>query len=232
MAAWDWTLRLSCAAWPTHGDWRWGSTPPLFSRHLKLLLTMPRSTAQTRPFQARMASASAYLADAVGGDVDYVKLLKLVYLADREALRRYGHPITYDDHLALQMGPVPDDTYQVLEHKESAPHWCEAIKIVGEKGHRVVLPIIKSEDAAKVFSPAEREILDGIVRQHGHKSRQRLISETHRLREWQQVRNVRQAKKITYEDILMALGRNKAEASEMASEIRAYRSQQAVAIHG
>jgi uncharacterized phage-associated protein len=188
-----------------------------------------RTTNQTKPFHHRMASAAAYLADAVGGDVDYVKLLKLIYLADREALDKYGHPITYDDYLALQMGPVTDDTYQVLEHREEmAEYWKDAIKIVGEKGLRVVLPRIPKEAAAQPFSEAEREILDKMVSRHGRKSRARLISETHRLREWQQVRNVQHRKKIAYEDILMALGRSKERAIEMAREIRAYRSMMAV----
>jgi len=188
-----------------------------------------RSTAQTKPFHARMAAVVAYLTATVGGGSDYVRMLKLVYLADRESLARRGHPITYDDHLALQMGPVPDDTYQVLERSEATGVWANQIAVLGDRGNRVVTAKVSTDVAAAGFSPADRDILDKIVKVHGRKTRETLVADTHKLSEWKKVREVDNRKKITYEDIFEALGRSPEEASETASAIRAYRTMVAIA---
>lgn len=41
--------------------------------------------------------ASLFL-EMAGGEMDYRKLMTLLYLADREALLRWGRPITGDDY--------------------------------------------------------------------------------------------------------------------------------------
>ncbi len=38
--------------------------------------------------------------------MSYMKLIKLLYLADREALARWGRPITTDTYVAMKHGPV------------------------------------------------------------------------------------------------------------------------------
>ncbi|HBM15408.1 MAG TPA: hypothetical protein DD381_03550 [Lentisphaeria bacterium] len=45
-----------------------------------------------------------------------LELLKLVYLADRYHLRKYGQTITNDEYFAMQYGPVASSVKDILEH--------------------------------------------------------------------------------------------------------------------
>jgi len=44
----------------------------------------------------------------------YIKLIKLLYLADREALLRWGRPITTDCHVSMPKGPVVSQIYHLI----------------------------------------------------------------------------------------------------------------------
>lgn len=44
----------------------------------------------------------------------YMKLIKLMFFADRLHLRRYGHLFTYDDYKAMKLGPVGSQTKDVI----------------------------------------------------------------------------------------------------------------------
>jgi uncharacterized phage-associated protein len=52
------------------------------------------------------------------------EILKTLFLADRAHLNRYGRPITFDEYVAMQDGPVPSLAYDVL--KEALAAWKEA----------------------------------------------------------------------------------------------------------
>jgi uncharacterized phage-associated protein len=49
---------------------------------------------------------AAFFAKKEGDVIPVLKLTKLLYLADREALARYGEPITYDLPVSMEHGPV------------------------------------------------------------------------------------------------------------------------------
>jgi len=43
------------------------------------------------------------------------EILKTLFIADRAHLNRYGRPITFDQYVAMQDGPVPSLAYDVLK---------------------------------------------------------------------------------------------------------------------
>ena len=47
--------------------------------------------------------------------VTQFEILKTLFLADRAHLNRYGRPITFDEYVAMQDGPVPSLAYDVLK---------------------------------------------------------------------------------------------------------------------
>jgi len=49
------------------------------------------------------------------GEINKPKALKLVYFADRCHLRRFGRPITGDEHLAIPYGPVASGAKDLTE---------------------------------------------------------------------------------------------------------------------
>ena len=60
----------------------------------------------------RAAQAASILLERAGGSMDYLKLVKLLYLADRAALIEKEAPITRDHYASMKHGPTP---CQVLE---------------------------------------------------------------------------------------------------------------------
>ena len=54
-----------------------------------------------------------------GKSVDKLELLKLVYMADRFHLRRYGRLISGDNYYAMQLGPVPSITKMICDDRDS-----------------------------------------------------------------------------------------------------------------
>lgn len=58
-------------------------------------------------FNDRKATqAAALLLQLRGGKMSYMKLIKLLYLADREALLQWGRPITTDRYVSMNRDPV------------------------------------------------------------------------------------------------------------------------------
>jgi len=49
------------------------------------------------------------------GVVDYYHLMKILYLAERQHLAKWGERITIDDYYALPHGPVPTRIYDALK---------------------------------------------------------------------------------------------------------------------
>ena len=56
--------------------------------------------------EAKATQAAACLLKLRGGQMSYLKLVKLLYLADREALLRWDRPITTDRYVSMDNGPV------------------------------------------------------------------------------------------------------------------------------
>ena len=42
-------------------------------------------------------------------------IVKTLFLADRQHLNKYGRPITFDNYVAMQHGPVPNKAYNILK---------------------------------------------------------------------------------------------------------------------
>ena len=45
------------------------------------------------------------------------QIVKAIFLADKTHLNKWGRPITYDNYVAMEFGPVPSLTYDFLKNK-------------------------------------------------------------------------------------------------------------------
>jgi uncharacterized phage-associated protein len=145
--------------------------------------------------------AMAYLLEQIG-TTDKAKLMKLVYLADREHFIRFGFPITGDRLCALKHGPVPSFTLDALngDFQQSDEAVFQYLHV---DDHQVTL---RQAPGASQLSPEARETLEQIVRQHGHKETWNLVAETHRLPEYVDSYVEGTSKTIPYERIAKASG--------------------------
>jgi uncharacterized phage-associated protein len=168
------------------------------------------------PFNERKATeAAAYLLKLRGGRMSYMKLIKLLYLADREALLRWGRPISTDRYVSMDRGPVLSHVFNLVAD-ETAPNtqslWAQVIS--APEHYQVHLNI---EIEPQELSDAEIELLDEIFVQYGKMNRWRLVDFVHRLPEWTDPEG--SAIPISYRDILRAGGKTEAEVAAIEAEI-------------
>lgn len=76
--------------------------------------------------------------------------LKLLYLADLLHLERYGRPITGDVYVAMDYGPVPSKTYDLIKQ---------------ESGSGPQLPKIQAD--LEELSRSDIQVLDEVIQQYG-----------------------------------------------------------------
>lgn len=69
--------------------------------------------------EARTAQAAAYLVSLEGGDMNYLKLMKLLYLSDREAFTQTGLPISGDRWVSMPHGPVLSTTLNLIRDRSA-----------------------------------------------------------------------------------------------------------------
>lgn len=146
--------------------------------------------------------------------MSYLKLIKLLYIAEREALLRWGRPITYDYLVSMRHGPVLSQTLDILNgDTESDSPWERAIS--RPVNHEVQL--IEDPGVDKL-SEAEEQLIRDVFAEHGTKSRWELRNWTHdHVGEWHDPQN--SSVRIDYRDILRTADKTDAEVEGIIEEL-------------
>lgn len=77
--------------------------------------------------EKKATEAASILLALKKGKVEYIWLLKMLYIIDREALNRWERPITYDSYRSLARGPVPMTIYNLITGKFQGAAWTQVI---------------------------------------------------------------------------------------------------------
>src|SRR6266699_5311591 len=77
--------------------------------------------------ERRATEAAARFLKLRGGRMSYLKLIKLLYLLDREALLRWGAPVTTDRYVSMDDGPVVSNIYSLITDDKQKPIWAKYI---------------------------------------------------------------------------------------------------------
>lgn len=169
--------------------------------------------------EAKATQAAAYFLGLRGGQMHYIKLIKLMYLADREALLRWGAPISTDRHVSMDNGPVLSRVLSLITEERPKPIWAEYISgPLGEYEVKLLKP-----GATDRLSRAEEKLMSEIFELYGHRNRWDLIDNVmHQLPEWQDPNG--SAIPITLRDILKAAGESEAEIHAVVKELGSFAS--------
>jgi uncharacterized phage-associated protein len=165
--------------------------------------------------EAKATQAAARLLRLRGGRMSYVKLIKLLYLADREALIRWGRPLTTDSYLSTDAGPVVSRISDLIRNEpspNSAKIWRKFIS--GPEDYEVHL---LGDPGTSELSPAEEELIGEVFCQHGQDSRWALVDYTYGLPEWTCPDGG--ARPIEYRDILKAAHKTEPEISAIEDQL-------------
>ena len=151
----------------------------------------------------RATQAAAYLIRRRGGKMSYMKLIKLLYLADRKTLVELGRPITFDRFVSMPHGPVLSRTYDLIAAEpdpNDITYWTQHISA---RTHEYELSLI-AETPNDQLSPAEEAVLEGVFKQFGHWGRYQVRDYTHTLPEWKNPGH--SSWPIDVRDVLLAQG--------------------------
>jgi len=170
---------------------------------------------QPRFREDKATQAAALLLGWAGGSMNYMKLIKLLYLADRAALVRWGRPITFARAVSMKHGPVLSEVLELINEGSppgTEPLWNRTVSIPSD--YRVRLTADCPPDD---LSDAEEDVLAGVFREYGSLDPWALVDMLHNmLPEWIPTHG---AIPIQYRDILLNEGWTAAEVAEVESEI-------------
>jgi uncharacterized phage-associated protein len=137
-------------------------------------------------FDARKAAlAMAYIVSRLKGrKTDKVKLMKLLYLADREHFLLQGRPITGDDQYAMPYGPVPTLSLDLLDGQFPEGQDGDVLDYLETRDHEVILRRLPGFGK---LDRKERKVLDAVIDRYGAMDTWELTDYTHKLPEYRQV---------------------------------------------
>ena len=116
--------------------------------------------------------------------MNYLALMKLLYLADREALLRFGRPITGDRVVAMKHGPVLSRVYDLVSQKKQEAPGSEWHKFIPRPNAYVFTVRFSGVPDTGELSEAELALLDEIYAKFRGWDEWRLVAYTHALPEW------------------------------------------------
>lgn len=174
--------------------------------------------------ERRATEAAARFLKLRGGRMSYLKLIKLLYLLDREALLSWGRPVTTDRYVSMDNGLVVSRIYDLIR-EEPAPG-TDAIwrrYISAPQGWEVEL---RAEPETDELSPAEESLIEQVFNKYGRMGRWELVRLSHELPEWQDPNG--SAIPVEYRDILRAANKTESEIAAIEAELESLAAMEAM----
>ena len=173
------------------------------------------------PFEAEKAANTVlWLLHQHGGRLSVLKLVKLIFFADRLHLIRYGRPIFGGRYSALPHGPVPSELYETMSKAGDAT-----------KDYRRVgydLEALNSYNE-EYLAESDLEVLSEINKALGSKDKWALRDLSHELKPWKNNfkadgEDPRESFAIPYEDFFADFPPEKMQMLEIMKEDEAARA--------
>jgi len=125
--------------------------------------------------------ATGYLLQLYGiqKPTKFMRILKLLYLADRKALEEWERPITYDTYVSMKQGQVLSNTYDFMKRQNQCEAWD---KYFENKFYYWIC--LKEPIKLNKLSPAEVELIEQIYNEYGGYDEFELAEITHELPEY------------------------------------------------
>ncbi len=128
----------------------------------------------------KIAAVVLYILQHFKDGVDYIKLFKIMYFAQREYLATYGLTIAEDTFKARQLGPVPSLTYKVVKMVENGDESADL------KGFTSSIRVDENQRVYAMAAPdmdyiadMEKEELDKTIARYGGVDSKRLSELSH-----------------------------------------------------
>ena len=142
-------------------------------------------------YQKAVQAINFFARQFPGKHISKLHVLKLVFLADRYHLRKYGRLITNDSYLAMSYGPVASSVKDIAEQSEFL---CRTERAYASNFFNKADPTSHSIRSIKeydktVFSQTDIEALQFVINSFRHVSIHELVDFTHQFPEWKKHEN-------------------------------------------
>ena len=164
----------------------------------------------------KATEAACLFLERAGGDMNIMKLVKLIYLLDRLSLDRRGTPVAGGDYLSMRNGPVTSEVLDLINdgrlYREPDTRWEQCI--TDRENHSVKL---EQSPGREHLSDAEVALLDEVWATHGARDHWQLVDWCHaHCAEWTPV--TRGCAPIGVERIGVALGKDGGQVRKLVQE--------------
>lgn len=132
----------------------------------------------------KATQALNYLARKKDGKINKMKAIKLIYLADRLHLRKYGRPIIGDEYWAMKLGPVGSHTKRAAELDVPDSFLSYAQKYIQPTDNKKQSFVSLKLADTNVFSKTDLECLESVYSAFGDKDQFELAELSHQYPEW------------------------------------------------
>ncbi len=154
-----------------------------------------------------------------GGEMNYMKLLKLLYMLDRNSLIKYGRPVTFDAYVSMKHGPVLSFTYDKMFYppdSSESSYWNTSIS----EHEKYFVKMLKNSPENSHLSSVEEELIQKIYTSFGSMNQYELRDYTHdNFPEWKDPNG--SAIPIYIQDILIAGGYSEEDANDVVDSLEA-----------
>ncbi len=164
----------------------------------------------------KATEAACEFLDRAGGQLNIMKLVKLLYLLDRLSLDRRGIPVVGGDYLSMRNGPVTSEVLDLINAGrlagESDRLWEQCVS--DRRDHDIRL---EQKPERLHLSDAEIKMIDAIWQEHGQRDQWQLVDWCHaHCDEWTPL--ARGCAPIAVERIGQALGKSPETVQKLARE--------------
>lgn len=140
----------------------------------------------------------------------HIKLMKLLYLADRLSMERYDVPMSDDAQCNMRNGPILSATLDLMNGNRPSEVWSSFVSPI--HNNEVTLQRNFAWDELDELSRADLKILDEVFEKFGRMGRWALVDYVHTLPEWENPGNT--SRPIDTEVTFKSFGLNPAQAHE------------------
>lgn len=170
--------------------------------------------------EEKSSQIAAFFTSREGGHISHLKLLKLMYIADRKSLEKLGFPMTYDKMKSLPHGPILDMTLNYIG--SSATPMPESWRGMLSKNCANSISVCSNSVINdSMLSEVDSDILNEVYDEFGHFEKYQLRDLTHDPKafpEWKDPNG--SSSPIHYESVFIALGDSEEVAEIKANEVR------------
>lgn len=169
--------------------------------------------------EIKTTQAAALFLKKNTGEMSYMKLIKLLYLADRQALRLWERPLTGDTYFSMKRGPVLSNVLDIINNSgdpEDNSYWY---KYISKPNNNCEIKLNENESPeTDTLSQRELELIDELYEKFKDFDRWEMVDFCHEfLPEWENVGNSR--KLIQIDDILKKVDKSKEEIKAIDEEV-------------